>query len=117
MPFFQTPAIEIAIRVLPLLRRAQIVTGRKMVAGCGQNRTASSADSWVHHHDMHRVLGEVAVGLGDGDGAVEKIKAVHAIGYVHDSGAWLDTANNPFHRTNIVLSRPEVGGKSNHPLY
>src|SRR5258708_32208646 len=65
---------------------------------------------------MHRVLGKVAIGLGDGDGAIEKIEALYPIGYVNQSGPGLDTTNNPFHCTNIVLGRAKVGRKGDHPL-
>ena len=62
------------------------------------------------------VLGEITVGLGDGNGSIQHIKRLHHIGDVHRGHRGINAIDHPLHCTNIVLGEAKIGGERHNPL-
>jgi hypothetical protein len=86
------------------------------LAGIRQNGTAHAANAGIYHHHVDGVLGEIMVGLRDGDGAIKNVKRLDGIGDIHDSCRWVDAMYYPLHCSHVVFRKAEVSGKGNDSL-
>src|SRR5688572_17984185 len=87
-----------------------------MLLGGGDDRTASVADARIDDHHIHRVGREVAVGVGDGDGAVEHVVGLDRVADVHDLGIRIDAVDHALHRAHVVVTYAEIRGQGDDAL-
>src|SRR5580692_2115519 len=62
---------------------------------------------------MNRAVGEIGIGLRDGQRAIKHIKSLHRMANIHDLSLWSYLQDHALHGPYEVVAKPKIGGHGN----
>ena len=92
-------------------RKHAIIRGQEEVfSRIGQDRPPRRAYARINHYDMQGIRRIVAIGLRQGQSAIQQIVGVHRIADIHDLRRGVDIVDYALHGAYVVLGNAKIRG-------